>query len=209
MFSSISSFLDFQEKRFGFLAASFQLGWQTAFYGSRKDLWGKEIFSDQKYFFHHFLTLSWWFSGFRRKKTGRVIKTAFYVCRGTICQKTVFERKQILHFRIFSCKFSDWHLKNLAGLSNLTSASPKEQDGGIIYGEKKIIQTSFRLCERRFQTFAQKFMSRAVKNAFLICRAWFPGNKYFRNIKFYRFSPVSSRTFRTLSDKFLAGFSFM
>ena len=141
------------------------------------------------------------------KKTGRVIKTAFYVCRGTIWQKTVFERKQILPFRIFSSKFSDLHLKNLAGLSNLPSTSPKEQAEGINYGEKEINQTSFRICERRFQTFAQDFWAEPWKMLSTYAEQGFQEKSNFENLSFYRFSPFLSRTFWTLIDKFPAGFS--
>ena len=196
-------------KTFRIFGCLFSAGLTNCLLRLQKRFMRERDFFGSKIFFPSFSDFELMILRLSTKKTGRVIKTAFYVCRGTIWQKTVFERKQILHFLIFSSKFSDLHLKNLAGLSNLPSASPKEQAGGIKYGEKKIIQTSFRLCGRRFQTFTQKFLKRAVKNAFYICRAGFPGNKFFRNIKFYRFSPISSRTFRTLSDKFLAGFSFM
>ena len=124
---------------------------------------------------------------FGEKKTGRVIKTAFYVCRGTIWHKTVFERKQILHFRIFSSKFSDLHLKNLAGLSNLPSTSPKEQAEGINYGEKEIIQTSFRICERRFQTFAQDFWAEPWKMLSTYAEQGFQETSIFENLSFTDF----------------------
>ena len=92
-------FLDYQQKLVGFLTSSFWLAFKTAFYGSRKDLWTKEIFSDKKCFFHQFLTLKWCFSGFWQKKIGRVIQTAFYVSRGTFWQNCFREK----FFSSFPC----------------------------------------------------------------------------------------------------------
>ena len=129
------------------------------------------------------------------KTTGRVIKTAFYVCRGTIWQKTVSERKQILHFRIFSTKFSDLHLKNPAGLSNLPSTSPKEQAEGIKYGEKKIIQTSFRICETRDQTSAQDFWAEPWKMLSTYAEQGFQETSIFENSSFTDFPRFRAELF--------------
>ena len=73
---------------------------------------------------------------------------------------------------------------------------------------KKVNSNHFLLLAEKVSNFSSKVPSSAVKTAFNVSGGWNPGKKCFWKYGILQFSPTSRRTFRTVSDKFLAGFWF-
>ena len=63
----------------------------------QRKLLAEKYFGGEKVFLHQFPTFSSWCLGLWQK-TGRVIKSEFYVSRGNFWQETIFEKKKIIIF---------------------------------------------------------------------------------------------------------------
>ena len=61
----------------------------------------------------------------------------------------------------------------------------------------------------KVSNFSSKVPSSAVKTAFNVSGGWNQERNCFWKYRILQFSPTSRRTFRTVSDKFLAGYTFM
>ena len=171
------------------------------------DIFKEGEFSHQKNFSHQFLSLSWWFAGLG-KKIRSVSKAAIYVSAGTFCLNTVSEKK-VQHFCIFSKKIllilgRDCLLDCQTFLLRVHRNFLREEKT-----EKKVILIPFFTLGKKFSNFCPKVPSRAVRAAFLYPEDEFQERNCFWKYRILQFSPTSSRTFRTVSDNFLAGFSFM
>ena len=102
---------------------------------------------EEKAFFEKFIIL-WSFSGFERENLGQVVKTAFYMSRGTFLGKIIFIEKSFFFiiFGLWVKKFLTFGENYLVGLSKLDSTCPYENFRVF----KKFSQTWTNLVQHRF-----------------------------------------------------------
>ena len=131
------------------------------------------------------------------KNVANITKAAFYVSRITVCHNNDLVKKNstVSEYQGKNLRISAG--KSLEEISEGTNCAKKGKSNHLLTLGEKI------------SNFSHKFPSRALKTAFNVSRGWILGKKLFLEIRFLQFSPKWRRTFRTVSDKLLAGFSFM
>ena len=131
------------------------------------------------------------------KNVANITKAAFYLYRLTFCQKKVMEKK--------NSTLADFQGKNFR--FSAEKCLEEFSEGQIL--QKNVIRIIYWLWERKFQTFPQKIPAKLSERRSMYPEDEFQEINCFWKYRILQFPPTSRRTIRTVSDKFLAGFSFM
>ena len=142
-------------------------GWisKTDFYGSKGDYWRKKIFWSRN-FFSIFFRLS--AKDFRASgNLSEVTLKLRSMCAEDQFGKKLFLRKKNDHFRFFNRKFSDFWQDVLSWMSKTSFYVSRRR---VFWGNKNLRRKNnlflSRLCERCFQSFAQKFLAESSQLCF-------------------------------------------
>ena len=161
--------------------------------------------------FHHFRNSSKKFSEFCREKSGRVVKTAFYIYVGTFGGKLFSFRKIHKFFRGFwnlSCEsVGFWRtffasvLKKSLSFATETFLMKKKQ-----FSSKKCIFVSFEICES-FSSSCRQCYGRLAKISFCLFRRTFQRINFLESAQLFHPYRNSSKSFQGSDDKYLTGWS--
>ena len=137
------------------------------------------------------------------KKNEKVMKTSFYVSRGTFRQNIVFEKK-IQRIRFFSRDISDFWRDSLSWILNLPSTCPEEPLRGTKIGEKKDISNRFLGLGRVCVEILAENLQQSFQNCILRIQSMNSRKNFFLSKpKFLRSSRLSRNSFWSFLRKCL------